>query len=145
MEGYPPALARDLAARAVDVLTRDSRVRLVYLFGSAVDSASPVARDVDLAVWTEPRLTVEDLVQLRAQLVDVVHTRIDLISLNDAPIVLAKEVADHGLCLYAASDDVETEFVVRARARFWDFAPFLKTQWKLAGLRIEERLRGSAT
>jgi predicted nucleotidyltransferase len=145
MEGYPPATARDIAARAADVLTRDSRVRLVYLFGSAADPASLVARDVDLAVWTEPPLTVEDLVQLRAQLVDVVHARIDLVSLNDAPIVLAKEVADHGICLHAANDDIETDFVIRARARFWDFEPFLKTQWNLAGLRLEERLRGSPT
>src|SRR3989304_4113294 len=48
---------------------------------------------------------------------------IDLVSLNDAPIVLAHEVVEGGRCLFARDDDIETEFVTRTRTRFWDFAP----------------------
>ena len=51
----------------------------------------------------------------RADLIAVTGVEIDLVSLNDAPVVLAHEVADSGCCLYARDADVELEFVTRAR------------------------------
>jgi len=142
------AEAREIAKQAAEVLSKDRRVRLVYLFGSAADRDAKIARDVDLGLLTEPSLSLDELVDLRARAVEAVsegRAQFDVVSLNTASLALAKEVADHGVCLYAADGDVETEFVVRARARFWDFKPFIDTQWENAGLRAEERLRGSAT
>ncbi len=84
--------------------------------------------------------------RLRADAVDAAGGMpVDLVSLNGASIVLAHEVADTGRCLYARSPDVETEFIIRARARYWDFKPFLEEQWRLTGQRIEDRCRGSAS
>lgn len=82
---------------------------------------------------------------MRADLVLAVGAEIDLVSLNDAPVVLAWEVADSGCCLYASDPDAEVEFVTRARSRYWDFKPFLDEQWRLAGQRLEERQRGPAS
>lgn len=59
-----------------------------------------------------------------ADLVLGVGGEIDLVSLNEASIVLAREVADSGDCLYASDADAEVEFVTRARSRYWDFKPF---------------------
>ncbi len=53
------------------------------------------------------------------------------------------EVVESGRCVYARHADGETEFVTRARARYWDFKPFLEEQWRLTGERLEERRRGS--
>ena len=39
--------------------------------------------------------------------------------------------------------DMETEFVTRARARYWDFRPYRDEQWRLAGERLAERQLGS--
>ncbi len=47
----PVQTARDLAERAARALAADSRVRLVFLFGSAADADVGEAGDVDLAVW----------------------------------------------------------------------------------------------
>jgi predicted nucleotidyltransferase len=135
--------ACDAAERAAAILARDPRVRLVYLFGSATDASRQSVRDVDLAILTEPLLELEDLLRLRADLVAATRTEIDLISLNDAPIVLAHEVVDSGRCLFAASPAIETDFVVRARARYVDWKPFRDEQWKNAGERIAERRRGA--
>ena len=145
MEGYSPKDARGIATVAAEVLSRDPRVCLVYLFGSAVDDVVERARDIDLAISAEPRLDLSEIVQLRAKVQGAVDANIDLVSLDDASIVLAKEVADRGVCLYARSPEAEAEFVVRARASFWDFKPFLDTQWENAGSRLEERLRGSTS
>jgi hypothetical protein len=66
-----------------------------------------------------------------------------VVSLRGAPVVLAREVVEHGVCLYTDPPELETEIVVRARARYWDFKPFLDEQWRLAGERLEERRRGA--
>jgi predicted nucleotidyltransferase len=137
--------ARAAADRAAEVLARDTRVQLVYLFGSAADPDRNLVRDVDLAVLTDPALSLDELLRLRADVVVGAGAPIDLVSLNDAPIVLAHEVAASGKCLYARDPDVETEFVTRAHARYWDFKPFLEEQWRLTGERLEERRRGPQT
>lgn len=137
--------ARAAARRAADTLAADPRVQLVYLFGSAADESRPEVRDIDLAVLSEPPLSLDALMRLRADAVAAAGgLPIDAVSLNDASIVLAHEVADTGRCLYARSPDAETEFVVRARARYWDFKPFLEEQWRLTGERLEERRRRGA-
>jgi predicted nucleotidyltransferase len=131
------------AERAAAILARDPRVLLVYVFGSTVALPRRPARDVDLAVLTRPPLSLDELMRLRADLVDATHAPIDLVSLNDASIVLAHEVVDSGRCLYARNSEIEVEFVTRARARYWDFRPYRDEQWRLAGERLAERRRGS--
>jgi hypothetical protein len=44
--------------------------------------------------------------------------------------------------LFARDPDVETDFVTRARARYWDFKPYRDVQWRLAGERLAERRVG---
>ncbi len=138
-----PADALAHAERAAAVLARDPRVVLVYVFGSAAAPERPLARDVDLAVLTAPPLSLDQLMRLRADIVDATRAPIDLVSLNDAPIVLAREVADTGRCLYARTPDAEVDFTTRARARYWDFKPYRDAQWRLAGERLAERQGGS--
>jgi predicted TPR repeat methyltransferase len=83
------------------------------------------------------------MLRLRADLVTATGVRIDLVSLNEAPIVLAHEIADSGRCLYARSADIETDFVVRARARYLDWQPFREEQWKQSGERSGGHHRGA--
>jgi predicted nucleotidyltransferase len=137
--------ARAAADRAAYMLARDTRVKLVYLFGSAADPDRKLVRDVDLAVLTDPALSLDELMRLRADVVVAAGAPVDLVSLNDAPIVLAHEVATSGKRLYVRDPDIETEFVTRAHARYWDFKPFLESQWRLTGERLEERRRGPQT
>jgi len=108
-----------------------------------VAPARPQVRDVDLAVLTAPALSLDELMRLRADLVDATRAPIDLVALNDASIVLAHEVVDSGRCLFARTPEIEVEFVTRARARYWDFKPYRDEQWRLAGERLAERQRGS--
>ena len=143
---FSPAEARACAERAAELLARRPRVQLVYLFGSSTrpdaGATGGAVRDVDLAVSTDPPSSLEELHKLRAELVEEIHRPIDLVSLDHASIVLAHEVVEGGVCLYARSPEVETEFVTRSRARFWDWRPYREEQWRFAGERLEERRRG---
>jgi predicted nucleotidyltransferase len=145
MRTWPRDAAENAARRVAARLARDPRVRLVYLFGSAADAERRSVRDLDLAVLCDPPLSLDDLMRLRADVLDSAGPTLDLVSLNRCPVVLAKEVADTGRCLFAASPELETEFVVRARARYWDFKPVLEEQWRLLGERLEERRGGPET
>ena len=138
----PRAAARAAAERAAGILAAKPQVTLVYLFGSAVDSDTPNVRDVDLAVVTDPPFVTDQLMKCRADLIEATRAPIDLISLNEASIMLAWEVVDRGVCLFARDPDVETDFVTRARARYWDFKPYRDVQWRLAGERLAERRVG---
>jgi predicted nucleotidyltransferase len=134
-----------LAARAAArQLAADERVQLVYWFGSSVDPQRDWVGDVDLAVWTDPVLSFDELLRIRADLVLSAGVVIDLISLNTAPVVLAREIADTGRCLFARNPEIEVYFVSRARTRYWDFKPYLDEQWRLTAARLEERRRGPA-
>lgn len=54
-------------------------------------------------------------------------------------LLLAREVADTGRCLYAASSDEEVAFITSARMRYLDFRYFLDEQWRLTGERLRAR------
>ncbi len=138
-------IARRAAERAAVELANDHRVQLVYLFGSTADEQRPTVGDVDIAVLSEPKLTLAELLRWRADLTTAMGVEMDLISLNDAPIVLAHEIAESGRCLFARTTEAETGFVTRAHSRYWDFKPFLEEQWRLTGERVEARRRGSTT
>jgi predicted nucleotidyltransferase len=138
----PRDAAIRFAERAAELLARDPRVVLVYVFGSAAQTGVESVRDVDVAVALEPHASFAELLALRARLEEELRVPIDLVSLDDASVVLAHEIAEGGRCLFARGDR-EVEFVTRARSRYWDFAPYLAEQWRLSGERLAERRLGS--
>lgn len=139
----PPDVARERAERAARLLAADPRVKLVFFFGSAADPERrlPVG-DVDLAILTDPPLNLLEFLRLREDVALAVEGDIDLVSLNDAGVVLTREVVDSGRCLYADPPESEIDFVCRARMRYFDFKPYLDEQWRISGERLKERLRG---
>jgi len=143
MPKLAPEVARQRAEKAAQALAADPRVKLVFFFGSAADPERRIpVRDVDLAIFTDPLLGLYELLDLRAAVSDEIGGEIDLVSLNDASVVLANEVAETGRCLYSDPPERETDFVTRARMRYFDFKPYLKEQWRLSGERLRERLDG---
>lgn len=134
--------ARDRAERAARFLAADGRVKLVFLFGSAADPNRKEVRDVDLAILTDRPLGLYELLDLRADVAREAGGEVDLVPLNEAPIVLAHEVAETGRCLHADPPELEAEFVTRARMRYFDFKPYLDRQWKILGERLEARRHG---
>lgn len=135
-------VARERAERAARVLAADGRVKLVFLFGSAADPDRKEVRDVDLAILTDRPLGLYELLDLQAEVAREAGGDIDLVPLNEAGVVLAHEVAETGRCLHADPPELETEFVTRARMRYFDFKPYLDHQWEILGERLEARRRG---
>ena len=144
MPKLSPEAARDQAERAARFLAADDRVKLVFLFGSAADPGRKAVRDVDLAILTDRRLTLYELLDLKAAVAREAGGEIDLVPLNEAPVVLAREVAVTGRCLHADPPELETEFITRANMQYLDFKWYLDQQWQILGERLEARRRGAA-
>lgn len=143
MPKIEPEAARERAERAARFLAADPRVKLVLLFGSAADPDRKIpVRDVDLAILTDPHLDFWDFLGLQDRAAEAAGGDIDLVDLNKAGVVLAHEVADTGICLYSNPPELETEFVCRARMRYFDFKYYLDKQWRNTGKRLRERLHG---
>lgn len=137
-----PAEASRAAGHAAELLARDRRILLVYLFGSTLDARRARVGDVDLGVLADPPLSPDELTRRQADLRRATGAPVELISLDAAPVVLAHEVVEGGACLFTRDPTVETEFVTRTRARWWDFKPYREAQWRLAGERLAERSLG---
>lgn len=146
MPKIEPKAARARAERAARFLAQDPRVKLVFLFGSSADLERKIpVRDVDIAILTDPPLEFWDFLGLQGRAEDAAGGDIDLVDLNKAGVVLTYEVADTGICLFSDPPELETEFVCRARMRYFDFKYYLNEQWRTLGERLEERRRGFQT
>ncbi|HEX3128018.1 MAG TPA: nucleotidyltransferase domain-containing protein [Thermoanaerobaculia bacterium] len=134
--------ARNRAERGAQFLAADPRVKLVFLFGSTVDPSRRTVGDVDLAILTAHTLGLYELLDLKADVAQAAGGDIDLVLLNDASVVLAREVAVTGRCLHANPPELETEFVARTNMEYLDFKWYLDRQWKTVGERLEARQHG---
>ncbi len=131
--------ARLRAERAGRFLAADPRVKLVFLFGSAADPDRRTVGDVDLAILTDQRLGLYDLLDLKADVAQSAGGEVDLVPLNDASVVLAREISVTGRCLHADPPERELEFRTRANMEYRDFKWYLDRQWKTLGERLEAR------
>lgn len=139
-----PESVESLADRAVEMLARDPRVRLVFLFGSSARPGVVPPRDLDLALKAEPPFTTDELLRAQGHLQAGLAVAVDLVDLGEAPIALAQEIVEGGRCVFARAPDDETEFVTRTRMRWWDWLPMREVQWIESGRRLEKRLGASS-
>ena len=116
--------------RIRDVLARVRGLRLAYLFGSRVDGPTGPLSDYDLAVLFDQ---LADLPLARTQLAHelglVLDTdRVDVVSLNRAPVVLAYAAIAQGELLYQADEATRVEYEAYVMARYGDYLPVLRAQ-----------------
>lgn len=125
-------------APALAVLGAQHRVRLVYGFGSAFDGTAGPLSDVDLAVLVDGPLGWNEEQELRSRVAEVLP-RVDLVVLNDAPLVLRFEVVTAGRCLFARDAREQADFEILSLSRFLDFQPMRRVQQAYLRARVEER------
>lgn len=125
-------LTDNVVDRLRDVFASHSALRGAYLFGSVAIDEEGDGSDLDLGivvdgeVW-EPR----DKLRLLTACMDAAERDwIDLIVLNDAPLVLQFEAVRPNAVLYAADDFNPGTFSSKVLRMYWDFKPHLRRQRK---------------
>ena len=118
-------------AQAIDDAA-DGSVVCAYLFGSFARDRAHRESDVDVGLlfaWGERPSKAERFeaaLLLAGRLEAAVGRRVDLVVLNDAPPLLAREIVNRGERILCADPEADHVFVRDVQLRAADLAPFLE-------------------
>jgi predicted nucleotidyltransferase len=127
----------DIVERIRGVLTGRGDVRLAYLFGSVAAGSAGRGSDADIAILFDGLPAPAGLDLLSERLEAAVERPVDLVVLNLAPPLLAREVIARGRLVLCRDDDDRVRFETRATARFQDTAHLRRVQYAYLRERAE--------
>ncbi|MHB0878537.1 MAG: type VII toxin-antitoxin system MntA family adenylyltransferase antitoxin [Anaerolineae bacterium] len=113
----------------VRTLRAHPEVRLAYLYGSRVDGTVGPLSDYDVAVLLDDAaVTFEAGFVLAHELRMVLDAEVDLVVLNQAPIVLAYSVIAQGRRLLERDVATRVDYESRVLSLYGDYLPVLRQQ-----------------
>jgi len=106
---------------------KNNEISAAYLFGSSVLSPDS-ARDLDIAILLGQGQSANNLIKVQTKfLLDfknlIGRPDIDLIILNNAPLLLRHEVIKSGQLIYEKDEDARIDFEVVSDLKYYDFEP----------------------
>lgn len=129
--------------KAVELLRREKRVKLAYLFGSAAKGEMGKLSDIDIGVYLDESMSEDEKFKLQLELISRLAAalktdKIDLIVMNDAPLLL-----NYNIIRYGKPIKFETRKKVRVEAsilsRYLDRKHLIDRYTSLGLERIAER------
>lgn len=119
-------------------LGEDEQIRAVWLFGSLARGEASASSDIDVAVWTHGGLTLDERLEVRAQLVRALERDdIDLVPVDDATPVLGYRVVTDGRRLYAEDPEEADRYEQRLVERYLDTAHLRRKVQRLQRREVE--------
>jgi len=118
-------------------------VCLAYLVGSCVSGTARPGSDVDVAILFDPLPTPALLDRLTEDLGAATERPVDLVVLNVAPPLLAREVVARGRLVMCRDEDERVRFETRTTARYQDTAHLRRVQYAYLRERAEAHRAGS--
>ena len=100
-----------------------------YLFGSEAKGTATAGSDVDVAVLLDPAFDLESHFAYRLEQMvafeSVCRRSVDVVILNQAPLVLRNQVLKYGRLVYEGDHRQRVAFEVQSRFAYYDFKPVL--------------------
>lgn len=121
----------------VELLEQRCGLDAAYIFGSEAAGRTRPESDVDVAVLVRRLPAAMERLQLRQDLEDRLRRPVDLIFLEDASPILARQVLRHGRLVFDGEPHRRAEFIVRSMTEYAD----LKRARAPAEKRLVERMR----
>ena len=118
-------------------------ISLAYLFGSCVSGTARPDSDVDVAILFDHPPTPALLDRLTEDLGAATERRVDLVVLNTAPPLLAREVIARGHLVICRDEDQRVWFETRTTARYQDTAHLRRVQYAYLRERAQAHRAGS--
>ncbi|RLE12476.1 nucleotidyltransferase domain-containing protein [Candidatus Aerophobetes bacterium] len=108
-----------------DFFQKRKEVILVYIFGSQAKGIASSLSDVDIAVYLDEKLTRHQRFDLRLFLINRVCSllgfkKIDLVILNDAPLILQYSILKDGVILYSRDEPKRINIEVKIMSKYFD-------------------------
>lgn len=128
-----------------DVFADHPAVKGAYLFGSVARGTARADSDVDVGIVVdEDRWEPSDKLDLLTACVKAGFDWVDVVVLNDAPLVVQYEAVSPNVCWYADDDFDPGAFTSKVLRMYWDFEPYLKRQRKAYKRRRLHQAYGSS-
>jgi uncharacterized protein len=123
----------ELIAKLTQALSARPEILFAYLFGSVAKGTASNNSDVDVAVFLDSTVELCEegfgyLSVLTEELSALLSTRVDLVILNSAKIVLKHQVLKNGLLLHTKSNEARRTFHELTIREYLDFKPALQVQ-----------------
>ena len=132
----------DIAEQIRLALIERRDVRLVYLFGSIAAGTARRGSDADIAIMFDEVPAPRALDLLSERLEAAAERPVDLVVLNYAPPLLAREVIARGRLLLCRDEEDRVRFETRTTARYQDTAHLRRVQHAYLRERAEARRAG---
>jgi len=113
------------ASELAEIFRGDERILVAYLFGSKARGIQTPESDTDVAVLLSalPEDALDYYLCLVDRLSRVVGSPVDLVFLNDAPLLLRHQVIKHGRVLFSRDEAARVEWEAGSVKEYMDFAP----------------------
>lgn len=113
------------ASELAEIFRGDERILVAYLFGSKARGIQTPESDTDVAVLLSalPEDALDYYLGLVDRLSRVVGSPVDLVFLNDAPLLLRHQVIKHGRVLFSKDEAARVEWETRSVKEYMDFKP----------------------
>ena len=132
-----------LEEKIKELLGRERRIELAYLFGSAVRGETGKLSDVDVAVYLDESLSSEERFKLQlklmGELVSALQTdKVDLVVMNDAPLLLSYNIIKYGK-LVKSGRRAKVRVEARILSRYLDMKYFIDRHTKFGIERMTKK------
>lgn len=123
-------------------LEKDPDILLAYLFGSQAQGETGPLSDIDLAVLLKPaskRGFFEKKLTLLSELAAIFgRDDLDLVILNEAPLVLKYHILKDGKPLFIRDEELHINIIQKTISEYLDFKPILNSHYQALQRRIED-------
>ncbi|MFL0250858.1 type VII toxin-antitoxin system MntA family adenylyltransferase antitoxin [Clostridium neuense] len=103
----------------IDILIKNVKPTLIYIFGSAARNELREDSDIDIAYLSDVALSNYEIFILANDIADIVKRDVDLIDLNKASTVFKAQIVGNGKVIYCSDDTKRMYFEMYA---FKDYA-----------------------
>ena len=112
----------DVKSKVIKFFDYNSHVDNVYLFGSVLTGRLNQESDIDVAIIVDDvsALKNTDLIHLREELSEVLHRDVDIVRLNNAPVILRMQVFRKGIKLFDRNPMKTNRLIVRSQFEYDD-------------------------
>ena len=105
----------------LSVLAKSSSVLAVWLIGSHETELQHADSDIDFAVLFERDATLKQRLLLEIEFCEILHTdNVDVVNLNEAPILFASRVLDEGRLLFERNRERTSDFFEHVLTYYYD-------------------------
>ena len=126
----------------IKFLEKDQDILLVYLFGSQAQNETGPLSDIDLAVLLKPAAK-KDYFEKKLTLLGLFtdffgRDDIDLVILNEAPLVLKYNILKDGKPLFIRDEELHVNLIQKTISEYLDFKPILNVHYQALQRRIAD-------